>query len=642
MSAFIVISGKESLHQIVDGIEKHLPLNPDVNTLISTGKILEKEGKLLYQYTFSGKETGSEAMNSLKNLLANQIAQFLAHTKRTDINIFFLDNPLNDDEVERSNWIIDEINTLYETRKHTNFRLIRILFSYDIEEPTDVNRTIPQSYLEQLENMGNTHHRTNVLYIDNQNRNGAATCLNKESHDFKISRMLGDLMMLLSNQDDSYGAFSAITCNTNVFSVGYSECMYYFDDIKRYFMLANMRDMKEHILEEKNDEHSLMYKEYPLGLKERVSRFSSKYERVPFDKDINEYPDSIDKEIDDIIVGFKEKIISFSSGFNDDKKYPDYIDREIILRDWIIERTDKDENPDENKEFRKWVSNYQNLIEVVRSKEFKKFISELDSLHSITPKEILASTHKENPGCNPFLRFFKRSEKKNADSKGEIHDLALSQEEPKNENLEKVEHISTLLKERELYLQLKQYVRKLREELCMDNSEIEKFELTTPSISFIDIEKLKGFQSKNRQTRIDAVIKDCKSMKNLSLSGLFDQMKYYTEIESKKYSFIAWDKPFDFIKQYDVGEVCLELKEDSIPFVNTHVLRPTDENLTTYVFYSDRQDWIKKISNKDVDIDDYISIQGCYSRHIASKFCMFQFLQMDKEIIDGLTKKNNG
>lgn len=51
MSAFIVISIQNHLHQIVDGIEKYRPQNHDVTTFISTGKLVKKDDNFFYEYT---------------------------------------------------------------------------------------------------------------------------------------------------------------------------------------------------------------------------------------------------------------------------------------------------------------------------------------------------------------------------------------------------------------------------------------------------------------------------------------------------------------------------------------------------------------------------------------------------------------
>ena len=142
MSAFIVISVKDSLNWIVDGIKDCRPHNPEVVTYLSTGKIKkEGEDKYLYEYTAFSKHAGDgNADNTLswtvesdipRNLFSNQIAQFLnvCENEGEQINIFLVDNPITDEDFEQSSWLVDEIRAVYESHKATNFQLVRVLFS---------------------------------------------------------------------------------------------------------------------------------------------------------------------------------------------------------------------------------------------------------------------------------------------------------------------------------------------------------------------------------------------------------------------------------------------------------------------------------------------------------------------------------
>ena len=326
MSAFIVISVKNNLNWIVDGIKDCRPHNPEVVTYLSTGKIKkEGEGKYLYEYTVFSKHDGNgNADNTVsrtaesdipRNLFANQIAQFLnvCGNQGEQINIFLVDNPITEEDFEQSSWLVDEIKAVYESHKVTNFQLVRVLFSYEIEKPTDVNGQASKMILKQLTKINlddSDDFPTRILYIDNQKRSGAAMCLNKEEHDVMIPRMLCDLMMLLSNRDDSYNVSAAISGQTNMFAVGYSECMYYHDDVFKYYDLAGRRELLKYLLETENDEESLDFIKYPVGLEDRIRRLDPLYAEVPYNVDISTSPKSIDKAIDDILVSFKDDIMN--------------------------------------------------------------------------------------------------------------------------------------------------------------------------------------------------------------------------------------------------------------------------------------------------------------------------------------------
>ena len=105
MAAFIVISADNRLHYLVDGIEKCRPLNPDVTAEISTGKISKTENGYVYNYTIHGEGSSDDKAKPFSELLSNQLAAFrLAFAIPHDelVNIFFLENPLTEEELEES------------------------------------------------------------------------------------------------------------------------------------------------------------------------------------------------------------------------------------------------------------------------------------------------------------------------------------------------------------------------------------------------------------------------------------------------------------------------------------------------------------------------------------------------------------
>lgn len=329
MSAFIVISIKDSLNWIVDGIVKCRPHNPEVMTYISTGKVKKIEGdNYEYEYTVYSKHTEENDSDGVvektnesdtpRNLFGNQIAHFLnvCENEGEQVNVFLLDNPMTEDDFKQSNWLIDELYAVYESRSVTNFQIVRVLFSYQIDRPSDVNRQVSAMVLKQLTEMDLSDTADclmRVLYLDNQNRSGAAICLDRQSHDIMLPRMLCDLMMLMSNKDDAYNTATAVSGDTRVFSVGYSECMYYHDDVFNCLKLNSDYDLHSYILNDKNENTSLDFEEEPFGLADRQTRLAKVYEPVPFESDINLFSDSIDKSIDDILTSFKEDIVAIKS-----------------------------------------------------------------------------------------------------------------------------------------------------------------------------------------------------------------------------------------------------------------------------------------------------------------------------------------
>ena len=336
MAAFIVISTDNKLHDLVDDIEKCRPRNPRVETYISTGKIISSEsGEYTYSYTVAGEVEKNEEKVSLSNLLSNQFARFrkvCGIPKAESVNVFLLENPLNEKELEQEERWLSEFEDIYEEGqgKDTGFRLFRILFTYDVKNPTDICAQISANLLKGIL----TNHRTSIegvnqgvkktfsqfiFYIDNQNSDAAALCLSEEDYNLKLPRYLIDVMMLISNPQDSYGVMNAITntdCPTRCFSVGYAESMYYYPDVESYFDCADQKELLHECLNgedevaNKGDKKVMDVSKYPFGLQKRKNRLSEIYTDIPFSEDIKNYPQSADKIIDDKLVLLKEYIES--------------------------------------------------------------------------------------------------------------------------------------------------------------------------------------------------------------------------------------------------------------------------------------------------------------------------------------------
>ena len=715
MSAFIVISVKDSLNWIVDGIKDCRPHNPEVVTYLSTGKIKkEGEDKYLYEYTTYSKHAGDgNSDNTLsrtvesdipRNLFSNQIAQFLnvCENEGEQINIFLVDNPITDDDFEQSSWLVDEIRAVYESHKATNFQLVRVLFSDEIDKPTDVNRQASKMILKQLTKINlddSDDFLTRILYIDNQNRSGAAMCLNKDEHDIMIPRMLCDLMMLLSNKDDSYNVSAAISGQTRMFAVGYSECMYYHDDVFRYYDLAGRRDLLKYMLETVNAEESLDFNRYPVGLEDRLRRLDPLYAEVPYKVDISTHPQSIDKAIDDIIISFKDDIISIRQEalakatvkdaeetkakliehlkVNDlvpedvsdeeleesylsiaeeaqvdidsfsvttaveqaKKEYPDYIDRNQIYEEYLVE--DEEGEDFEGVDLEANILAYNRLIKFIQTGLFKKHVraqcENKDKEPDTTP---IDSDEKPKKPC-----FLKRLFCRKKASVSTAIDGVQEPETPITRDWHSLRNtiasISEMYSRREDYNRLKEKVNSMRGEVANLNDEIHNFRLTVHCSSvdnLIDLDKLKEFHQSGRDSRLSKIVEQWNRLdeESKTYDAFFEELKEKTKWDVFDFYYINWSDPFDFIKDIDLPKVCEALKRKSQPFVNTYTLTPNAENLTSYVFYTDNERWQEDLSQKRVTLKDDNKVSSTFSRHICSKICMFQFLQMSNELIEGL------
>lgn len=323
MAAFIVISANNQIHYLVDGIEKCRPLNNDISAEISTGKITKTENGYVYNYTSPGKGSSDDTAKTFSNRLSNQLAAFRTYTISQNelVNIFFLENPLTKEDFEKSESWLKEFENVNKGGRDANFCLYRILFTYNLDNPTDVCEQIDKDALQKLLDNHKQAIKNNpdlgryLFYIDNQKRDAAALCLSKEEHDLKMPRILMDFMMLVSNSNDKYNIINAIkppTVNTRCFSIGYAESMYYYPDVERYFIHADNRDILNKILtseDEKSNEaesESMDVEKYPFGLRSRLKRLAVIYEDVSLSENIKKHPTSADYKIDECIVELQD------------------------------------------------------------------------------------------------------------------------------------------------------------------------------------------------------------------------------------------------------------------------------------------------------------------------------------------------
>lgn len=688
MSAFVVISAHERLNSIVDGIVKNRPLNFAVHTVISTGKLLTVEEKAFYEYTSTIKDSSTnKESHNFEDLLKNQLAHLRRDALLGDriLNVFLLENPHTIEEDENVDWIYNCLKDVYSNGlgSDANIQLFRICFSYNIEKPENVALQIPKTLLQKRKEILSDNIPQKILYLDNQDKHGAALCKNKESHDLMISRMLVDWMMLLSNENDSYGMMNAIQSDTNFFALGYSEYFYCYDDVCRYFHLSNQRDLLEYMLNEGNDDQnlSLDFEKEPLGLIERKKRLSQIYEEIPFSEDIELYPLSIDKKIDDIVFSLKSSIEKCKEkalkearmrdeenklnqckqeavNENEDlvlnidteseeelvrRKYPDYIDRKIIYNHSLLsEENDSTEINDEN--LLSYQEEYAKLLSFIQSKDFKTFLSLVDNEDEKTTEFV---QEKPKKGCLfGFLNWFS---KKNDDVFVVQNTIKQGKQNNLKVILQPLNEIKRMLNERKLFLLFKQEVDSLLEQKENLNEQISKFELTKHCKSvdeMIDLNLLKEYQRSFKVNNLRTIVERWKSKikETQTKTSLFDCQKYYTELQVLNYRFVDWSNPFPFIKDKtnDLSYLGNRLLAYSSIFANYNVIRDSLENLTCIHLYSDCEEYVSPFSNRQIDIRNKNSIQAIKSNHVASKIAMIQILKMDEEAWNGLVDLSEG
>lgn len=648
MSDFIVISLKERLNWIVDAIKENLPLNPNVTVNFSYGKIKKKDkDRYSYEYlsysssSISQNEKPREEADTPSNLFNNQIGQFIAiaNLGETNLNVFCLDNPLQEEDVVESNWLLDELRALYDSKRQTNFQVIRIVFSYDLSRPENLNQQGSTRLLKEILRTSNPEFNKGssqndliirTCYIDNQNQFGAAIALDKTHHDLLIPRMLGDFMMLLSHPNDRYNTFSAITGTTDVFSLGYAESMYFFNDIKRFYELSHKKKVLEKVNNDINEDDSLNYDKKPFGLKNRVSRLEGKFDDVSFSEDCANFPDSADYRVDEIIKSLKpyltEYIDNLPHSEEEQQKDYRYIDRDKIFEDYEL---DKDSLPDN-------VRAYHDLLDLAFSKEFRRYLkNRCEERRNNSTEKVQNPKLEERSGCNPFKIFFKRKingEPCIEDSKTEGSSL----------DWRILNELKKLFESKEQFNRLKSKQKEIENEINEVDGALNNFRFTHHSKSIdkeniTELVELKKYHEKNFS--IDKMIQNWNQRKveNQSLSVLLNEdLQRITAEDYNKLRYIRWSDAFPFLKEIDLKSECEALRKQSVPFVRLFVLPETALNLVTYNIYSDNKEWIDKINSDNFELADKNLVSAINSSHIASKICMFQFLQMTPDVVDGI------
>lgn len=645
MSDFLIISFKQRLNWIVDGIKDNLPRNPDIPVNFSYGKIKKNdEDRYSYEYlSYSSVSTESDKLpqeeaDSPRNLFNNQIGQFRTISSLGDnnLNIFCLDNPLNEEDTAESQWLLDELKALYDSRRQTNFQIIRIVFSYDLNDPENLNLQASTKILKEIiKSSSSTDLMIRTCYIDNQNLSGAAVALNKYHHDLLIPRMLGDFMMLMSTSNDKYNTFSAITGNRDIFSLGYAESMYYFYDIKRFYEIAHRKKLLEKINNDINEEESLNYDKKPFGLKDRIARLEKQFIDIPFYENISIFPASADYNINEIIKSLKPYLSKYITKLRNlenenilkDHKYK-YIDREEIFEYYELDKDSLSEN----------VKYYQDLLDLALSKDFRIFLKDiLDKQEDSTQFTSQSKQFETNSGCNPFSIFFKKKKKSVP-----LEEIVKSENVKSHLDWKIIKKLETLLEEKHKFKLLQSKQTEIEGEIKNLESSLKKFKFTSHSKTIdkdniSDLNQLQKYHDDNMS--LDQIIRrwNQRMENNKNLATLLgEDLKTLTSEDCNKLQFINWDETFPFIKNLDLKVECENLKKQSVPFVRLFVLPETALNLITYNIYSDNKKWIDEIKKDTFELSDKKLISAINSSHIASKICMFQFLQMTPEVVEGI------
>ena len=565
----------------MDGITRCRPLNEAIPCNICTGKIQRSSNGYSYEYTIPGRPASVDTKRRLSDCLTNQVTQFRrACDIQYDqtIDIFVLDNPANTDEYERSQQWLDEFDTLYK-KGITTFSLYHVLLTYDVQDPASVaSRTergilkkVVDRYVNTSEN--SRKYTAKLFFLDNIDKGEAAVWSSKEDHDLMLPRFLTDFMMLASNPTDNYHVVNSIQSqDTDCFSVGYAECMYYYPDVENYFVHACAGDLLHKCLNEEDeakecdDEDAMDVEKHPFGLYIRDQRLKKLYANVPYAKDITQCPDTADAKIDNAIVSLRqllieertkeeaeyarkcqecdkrveelgnalntvtqrdeesaeefdcrkekikeewEKVKEERESMTFNPKCPCYIDRSAILENYRLKGEVSSCD----------ISQYERLVNYACTSDFKSFATAHTSEVNVgTPIESRKNVSEENPteeeldnrpGCLSFLLFWKRKEQENCQVPSTPNTTESSESESESKDAGiAIKKIIDNLYLKKQYKCFKEKTDKIRQEEKSKKDITGNFQLTRHSKCCSSLIKLAELR-KEQEKQSEGLLKNC-------------------------------------------------------------------------------------------------------------------------------------
>lgn len=623
MSAFIVISSSNRLHYLVDGIERCRPLNPNVFTKISTGKIIKSESDYKYKYNIYDAGHECDEAKSFTELLSNQLAAFRTayNIGNKLVNIFFLMDPQSQNDIDETEQWLKAFDEVYE-KSDQNFCLFQIVFTYNCETPTNVSGQIEITALQRLIDQ----HKSSIkkviascsrflFYMDNQKADHSALCLGKNEHDFKMPRFLLDFMMLASNDADKYQIISAIcppTVNTRCFSVGYAESMYYYPDVERYYIHADNRDIVKRLLTSDDEvelsdvgKSAMDIEGHPFGLQKRRERLKAIYDDISFVENIKSYSTTADYKIDRSIIALRDLLMK-----EREKEFEDF---EKSAEVYAIKNSIKDLE----EKIAIAVTNEEEINQLKAEKEQKEF--ELEHLRrNFTPdcpeyidrcliyNELHATEEDDRDASEKSLtrqywalvnfaktkKFYDFVEaEKIEQTDPDAQPPVIDNEEPGKgcmfslipwrKGSKKADHtnsvitpdkisdstadikiIRTQLDLKREFVKFKENVSAVEDKYKEEKEYCANFKLTTHSNHYcplIDIHKLKIQQETSSSARLEKGISKWETCETREKSVLLNVVKEQAIKQAKVFSFIEWGNPFPFIRDLTSEEILVQI-----------------------------------------------------------------------------------
>lgn len=679
MASFILLSIDNSLHWLLDGIEKHRPTTAS-STFISSGKIIEEEnGNLTYKYT-SSEENACEKKRKLRDLFQNHVATFKnqANIGGGYVNIFVLLN-IDNEKSNSQEWVFEEIN---KTAQSNNICLHAVLLSFNQKDCKDTTLRAKSSFLveflEKFKQKTDSISYKKILYLNNLDANGALPWLSEQEYEWIMPRMLHDWFMLVSDSDSQTAGNLLNSLGSGIYSIGYSEYSYLpQEDLERFLRTTLKRDMIELVvLEGKYGKHG---GDSPIiGLYRERNKRRPRCEEVYLYENIDSHSDSLDYEIDSCLCWFKQKIEEINKGIDDKNNNPltgldDKTNSNTDQKDSDISITQHDEHVDfvtrkdiydyysslpleikkaaregKYKKFNEMKKHLEKSLELVQdyetlSKKYNEFVTK--RIVNIPKEEDAEPVLEERTGClASFLwvktLFNKEQNEDKDDDKGPLP-------EPSSEDTgllirEKSLKITEFLKERSDYLELLKKIedeRKLFKKLC---EESDKFKLTAFSKlkSCCDLGRMNDYEKQNRDAILEKVQTTWMKYEEIhhvkpTRSTLDDILEKEIEQHVCERMNLDWNRPYGFIESLDderETQICNWLQKRSAPFINYHDDRSPAPNLTSYFYSSNYSGIIDKLNKKSLNILNATNISAAKSDYIINKICMFQILLVDEEL----------
>lgn len=643
---FIIISGKPQTdviaRQIVNECVPH-----SCEVLVSAGYVGNDDD--CYSFDLNGE---SYHFDNLEGGFCNHIAQFIKaaglSAQTSQVNLFFLDNPYGERDLDLSAYVklIDTIQN--PTHGFNCVNILHVVLGYDTHAPHNVMACPSEEAMQNIFKINKKAH-INTLYIGSQYLNGGATFTNTKHHAFHLPRMLADFMLVASAPQSSTGIDTAAApadSQTKVFSFGHAECMYMASDIQELLGLY----LKKELIEIKLNGFPQLTCSDSIGKKNSLEKLMDQHSSE------GNYSKPAGNRVHITLI---DELINshFCSFFGEEPyfgtnccTYDDVYNASTTYDN--IRYAHGEETEEKHKDFQTKKNIYESIKNKVASSDFKNHItSSIDRLQNgidekNKKKGELEDEIKNRSFFKRILEFINGASRRRNNRVSELLDEIEKFKLKIRENEKALSAHNSVLKhnnEHLVFLKLLNEVQSLEKDKRDIEYKIEQFQLAEydGAIPLIDLSKAKAYFSKNKAVYRNKIIEEYKSSVESGKDNLDSVFDRIVACEKEKYETIDGRTPFEFIKfggdnNYNLLDKTYgTLWDKSLPCFRAENSDggKSISKITTFIYANHESYILQNIT----EIPGPYTIQ--HSPYLKDKICMLKIVPLSSKDVYKLTGK---